>query len=90
LKKGFDIENDGEIIKLIKGNVTLAFDKVVKTKIGFVPGIRLTPVLSDLGTAVVESRKRESIDVNNLHKTLGYCGEDSTRLTGKAFGCEVT
>jgi hypothetical protein len=90
LKKGFDIGNDGEIIKLTKGNVSLTFDKIMKTKNGFVPGIRLMPVLSDIGTAVVESGKGESIDVNNLHKILGHCGDESTRLTGKAFGFNVT
>jgi hypothetical protein len=65
LKNGFDIGNDGEIIELTKGNVTLTFDKVVKMKNGFVPGIRLTPVLSDLGTKVVESRKYTQFTQNS-------------------------
>ena len=67
LKNGFKIGNDGEIIKLTKGNVTLIFDKVVRTKNGYVSGIRLTPVLGEVVTAAVESRKYDSIDVNNLH-----------------------
>jgi hypothetical protein len=63
--------------------VTLTFDKVVKTKNGFVPGIRLMSVLNDLGTAVVEFRKAETIDFNNLYNILGHCGKVSARLTGK-------
>jgi len=55
-----------------------------------VPGIRLTPVLGNVGTAVVEPRKYVSFDVNNLHKILGHCGEISARLTGKSLGNEVT
>jgi hypothetical protein len=86
LKNGFN----GEIIKLSKGNVTLTFDKVVRTKNGFVPGIKLLQVLDDVGTSVLETKKRNTIDVNNLHKLLGHCGEVNTRLTGKAYGYEVT
>jgi hypothetical protein len=39
LKNGFNLSNDGEIIKLSKRNVTLTFDKVVRTKNGFVSGL---------------------------------------------------
>jgi hypothetical protein len=75
---------------LSKGNVTLTFDKVVRTKNGFVPGIKLLQVLSDVGTSVLETKKHDTIDVNNLHKVLGHCGEVNARLTGKAYGYEVT
>jgi hypothetical protein len=90
LKKGFNLSNDGEIIMLSKGNVTLTFDKVVRTKNGFVHGIKLLQVLDDVGTSVLETKKRNTIDVNNLHKILGHCSEVNTRLTGKAYGYEVT
>jgi hypothetical protein len=90
LKHGFKISNDGEIIKLSKGNVTLSFDKVVRTKNGFVPGIKLLQVLSDVGTSVFKTEKRDTIDVNNLHKILGHYGEVDSRLTGKAYGYEFT
>jgi hypothetical protein len=66
--------------------VNLTFDKVVRTKNGFAPGIKMLPVLVDVGTLVLETKKREMIDVNNLHKILGHCGEVNTRLTGKAYG----
>jgi hypothetical protein len=90
LKNGFNLSNDGKIIKLSKGNVILTFDKVVRTKNGFVPGIRLLQVLDDIGTSDLESKKRDTIDVNNLHKTLDHCSEVNSRFTGKAYGYEVT
>jgi hypothetical protein len=90
LKNGFNLSNDGEIIKLSKGNVTLTFDKVVRTKNGFVPGIKLLQVLDDVVTSILETKKRNTIDVNKLHKVLGHCGEVNARLTGKAYGYEVT
>jgi hypothetical protein len=47
-------------------------------------------VLSDVGTSVLETKKLDMIDVNNLHKILGHCGEVNTKLTRKASGYEVT
>jgi hypothetical protein len=76
LKKVCDIGNDSETMKSTNGNVTFTFDTVVKTKNWFVPGIRLMPVLSDIWTTVVESGKREYIDVNNLHKIIEHYGKD--------------
>jgi hypothetical protein len=90
LKKGLNLSNDGEITKLSKGSMTLTFDKVVRTKKGFVPGIKLLHLLSDDGTIVLKIKKRNTIDVNNLPKILGHCGEVNARLTGKAYGYEVT
>jgi hypothetical protein len=90
LKYGFNLSNDGEIIKLSNGNVTLTFDKVMRTKNGFVPEIKLLQVLGDVGTSILGTKKRDTIDVNNLHKILGHCGEVNARLTGKAYGYEVT
>jgi hypothetical protein len=69
--------------------VTLTFDKVVRTKNGFVPVIKLLPVLGDVGNSVLETKKCKTIDVNNLHKILDDCGEVNTRLTVKAYGYEI-
>jgi hypothetical protein len=89
LKKGFNLSNYGEIM-LSKGNVTLTFGKVVRTKNGFVPRIKMLQELGDVGTSILETKKRDTIDVNNLHEILGHCGEVNARLTGKAYGYEVT
>jgi hypothetical protein len=70
--------------------VILTFDKDVRTKNSFVPEIKLFPGLGDVGTSVMETKKRETIDANNLHKILGHCGEVYERLTGKAYGYEVS
>jgi hypothetical protein len=90
LKKGLNLRDHGETIKLTKESVTLKFDEVVRTKIGFVPGIRMTPVMKEHGMIVIESKRLNLIDINNLHKILGHFGEVSTRVTGNALGHEVT
>ena len=72
--------------------MTILFDRFLILKNGFVPGIKMTPLLNDVSATVVESKKENSnnmINVNNLHKILGHCGEASARLTGKALGYEV-
>jgi hypothetical protein len=58
LKNGLNLSNDGKIIKLSKENVTLTFGKVVRAKHGFVPGIKLLPVLIDIGTSGIETNKK--------------------------------
>ena len=40
-------------------------------------------------TAVESSSMRKKIDINNLHKMLGHCGEATARMTGKAHGYDV-
>jgi hypothetical protein len=78
------------IYKLFKRNVTLTFDKVVLTKTGFFIGIKFFPSLDDVGTSVMETKKCNTIDVNNLHRILGHCGEVNARLTRKEYDYEVT
>jgi hypothetical protein len=56
----------------------------LKSKNGFVPGIKMKAVLADIGATVVDPKKekrKNSINVNNLHKILGHCGETSARFT---------
>jgi hypothetical protein len=87
LKNGFNLGNEGETIKLMKGKTVILFDRCLKSKNGFVPAIKMKGVLADIGATVVNANN--SINVNNLHKILGHCGEASARLTGKALGYKV-
>jgi hypothetical protein len=79
-------------IQVDKGNVVILFDRCLKSKNVFVPGIKMRPVLADVGPTVVDSKKERSkntFDVNNLHKSLGHCFEVSARMTWKALGYDV-
>jgi hypothetical protein len=92
VRNGFNLGNDGETIKLMKGNTVILFDKRLKSKNGFVPAIKIKAVLADIGATVVNAKKQKpknSINVNNLYKILGHCGEAGARLTGKALGYKV-
>jgi hypothetical protein len=90
LKNGFN--HEGETIKLMKGKTVILFDRCLKSKNGFVPAIKMKAVLDDIDSTDVNTKKgksNSSINVNNLHKILGHCGEASARLTGKTLGYEV-
>jgi hypothetical protein len=87
LKNAFNLGNEGETIKLMKGKTVILFDTRLKSKNGFVTAIKMKAVSADIGATVVNAKN--SINVNNLHKILGHCGEASARLTGKNLGYEV-
>jgi hypothetical protein len=47
-------------------------------------------VLVDIGTSVMENKKQDTIDVNNLRKILTHFGQYNPRLSRKACDYEVT
>jgi hypothetical protein len=91
LKNSFNLGNEDVVMKLMKGNTTLYFNRMLKTKNRFALGIKLLPILgNNIATIAVEADKvKPMIKINNLHKMLGYCGEVATRMTGKSFGYDV-
>jgi hypothetical protein len=95
LKNGFNLGNEDVVMKLMKGNTTLYFGRMLKTKNGFVSGIKLLPILgNNIATTAIEVNKVKpkiniKISINNLHKSLGHCGEVVTIMTGESFGYDV-
>jgi hypothetical protein len=58
LKNGFNLGNEDVVMKLMKGNTTLYFDRKLKTKNGFVLGIKLLPILgNNIATTAIEATK---------------------------------
>jgi len=91
LKNGFILGNEDVVMKLMKGKTILYFDRMLKTKNGFVSEIKLLPILgNNIATTAVEANKvKPKVNINNLYKMLGHCGEVATRMTGKSFGYDV-
>jgi hypothetical protein len=90
LKNGFNLGNEDVVIKLMKGNTTLYFDRILKIKNGFVSEIKLLPIRVDMATIVFDSRgMKKNIDIYNLHTILVHCGEATAKMTGKAKGYDV-
>ena len=88
LSNGFQIGNDGIKIRVSKGNFHLCFDKVMKTKSGYVLGVDMIPLASEI--AAPAHAENSKFEVNKLHQVLGHCGEDSLRLTAKACNWDLT
>ena len=57
LKSGFKFGNNCRMIKVMKGNVTILFNRFVATKNGFDPGIQMMTLLNDVSAAVAESKE---------------------------------
>jgi hypothetical protein len=86
LKYDFNIGNEWEIIKLIIGDNEIIFDTQITTKHGFALGIKMRPLLSDVGAATFETRNvKNKIHVNNLHQILGQYGKRNLSFTGKRW-----
>jgi hypothetical protein len=68
LKNGFSLGNYDAVMKLMKGNTTLYFDRILKSEIGFVFGITLIPMLGNFMTSAVESNKVKNNIDNNIIK----------------------
>jgi hypothetical protein len=77
LKNGFNLGNEDAVMKLMKENTTLYFNRMLKTKNGFVSGIKLLPILgNNIATTAVEANKvKPKINIKSLHKILCHCGE---------------
>jgi hypothetical protein len=70
LKNGFNLGNEDVVMKLMKGNTTLYFDRILKTKNWFMLGIKLLPILgNNIATTAVEVDKvKPKTNINNQHK----------------------
>jgi gag-polypeptide of LTR copia-type len=87
LKNGFNLGNEDAVMKLVKENITVYFDRILNTKNGFVSGTKLLPILGNniATTAVKASKVKPKMNINNLHKIVGHCDKVATRMTGKLW-----
>jgi hypothetical protein len=78
------IGNKGLTIYLMKGSFKMSFNRLMATKKGYVMGIDMVPVISNVATAVLD--KGVFINMNTLHKMLGHVGKDATIKTAEVYG----
>jgi hypothetical protein len=69
LKNGFNLGNGDGVMKLMKENTALHFDRVLKTKNGFVSDIKLIPIFGKTVTNAVELTKVKN-NFDNLLKII--------------------
>ena len=86
---GGQLGNKGLVITMSKNNKTIKFDKIFKTKNGYVGGVDICPTQQSQNVANLSMDDGYQIRLNNLHGILGHVGEGSTRQTSKRYGWEV-
>jgi len=68
----------------------LVFDCRIKTRDGWVSGIDLIPVQTEVSYTITDKPnsilRKPTKDVNDLHQALGHPSEVITKLTGEAMG----
>ena len=86
---GSKLGNDDLVIKVSKDGKTVKFDKIFKTKAGFICGVEICPTQEENQMAHLTLDKGQRVALRKLHGILGHVGEDCTRKTGKYYGWEV-
>ena len=69
LKNGFKLSND---CASIEGPVSLSFDQVIPTTNGFVTGVKMLVIQSDINHNAMSNKTiNKSCNINYIHKALG-------------------
>ena len=95
IDNGYKLGNEGRKIILSKDGKELIFDREVKTKSGYVPGIKMQPIKSELGREKDNNfgfptlTIGKKLDINVFHQLLGHVSENVTRNTAKYYGVEL-
>ena len=76
------------MIEVKKNKWKLSFYLKIKTKNGFIPGVRMIPKTKDHNTSAETNNNKLSYD--KVHAILGHMGQDSTRATARNLGIEIT
>jgi len=87
MSKGFDISSEGMQMMVKKGNTCINFDQMIKTKSGFVVGVKMSPILKDSASASMH--QGAAIKVHDLHCQLGHVSQEATRQTAKLYGWKL-
>jgi hypothetical protein len=89
LKNGYTLSNKGLSIFLSKGPSSVTFDRVIRTKNGFVSGIKLSIYSSPvICSAIINHNK--GIDGNMFHEMMSHCGVDKLQKTADIHGFKLT
>ena len=94
IDNGYKLGNKGRKLTLMKNGNKIVFDQEVKTKSGYVAGIKIQSMEykagreeGHLGFPTLTIGKK--VDVNVFHQLLGHVSETVTRQTAKYYGVEL-
>jgi len=81
MQLGSQLSNEGLVICISRKGKTIRFDKIFKTKTGFVGGVDICPVQTSSTFAHFTLDKGNTIDYNKFHQMMGHVGEKLRHTT---------
>jgi hypothetical protein len=87
LQGGCSISNKGVEITLSKGDLSLTFDKQLRTDTGVITGVEMVPRV-DATHLTLE--KGMTVNINKLHLLLGHVCEKILKATAEHYDLKVT
>ena len=87
LDKGFNLGNQGKVITVSKGDVTIGFDRIFPTTSGFIMAADMEQIGADTAAPVLEAGRE--IDIRHLHGMYAHPGETVLRNTAAAYNLKV-
>ncbi|KAG7353397.1 reverse transcriptase RNA-dependent DNA polymerase [Nitzschia inconspicua] len=88
MRKGAKLESKGDILILTKGEVTLKFDTIMRTKLGHLCALKAKVMKKDSASIGMEIGSK--IKARDLHERLGHANDTYMRQTAKDLKLEVT
>ncbi len=87
LKEGCDLEGSAEKLTIKKGNNKYFFDQKIKSRKGYIFGIRIVKAFEPEGKR--HDKKGQSYNIMKFHEMLGHASETLTRSTAKKMGIRL-
>jgi hypothetical protein len=88
ISSGWMLGNERKTILLKNGKSVLKFNKMLKTKSGYVGGAEILPKVDD-NIAAPALSPGKGVDIMKFHDMLGHVSESTTRKTAEYFGVKL-
>jgi hypothetical protein len=88
ISSGWMLGNEGKTILLKNGKSVLKFNKILKTKSGYVGGAEILPRVDD-NIAAPALSPGKGVNIMKFHDMLGHVSESTTRKTAEYYGVKL-
>jgi hypothetical protein len=88
IDSGFQIGNEGTVMHLEKGKHRLKFDRHIRTKNGWIGGVKLVP-MEDVRMVTPKLQKGAKVDAGTIHGVFGHVGDETTKATANYYGMTI-
>ena len=91
LSKGWKINNKGVNLSLVKGDIHLKFDKIIKCPTGQLIGVKLSPkTIKIIDQALINRSEQTRMTYNDAHQKLSHSNKNDVIATAKMYNWVIT